>query len=151
MRMLAISCTLLILAACETTGTARSAGNPADAAAATAAWVAAYNTRDPARITALYDPDAVLWGTISPTVRRGTERIADYFKDAGKRPDARVAIVAQETRSYGDMAINTGTYTFSDVREGKPTTSPARFSFVFRQREGRWWIVDHHSSRIPAP
>jgi hypothetical protein len=28
---------------------------------------------------------------------------------------------------------------------------PARFSFVYRNRDGRWLIVDHHSSAIPAP
>ena len=30
-----------------------------EVAAATQAWVAAYDSRDPARITALYDPEAV--------------------------------------------------------------------------------------------
>jgi hypothetical protein len=52
---------------------------------------------------------------------------------------------------YGDTAIKGGTYTFTSVREGKPTTTPARYSFVYRNRDGRWLIVDHHSSALPAP
>src|SRR5450759_720750 len=26
-----------------------------------------------------------------------------------------------------------------------------RFSFVYRNRDGRWLIVDHHSSAVPLP
>ena len=37
-------------------------------AEATAEWIAAYNSRDPARITALYDPEAVFWGTSAKTI-----------------------------------------------------------------------------------
>jgi hypothetical protein len=37
------------------------------------------------------------------------------------------------------------------MRDGKPATIAARFSFVYRQRDGRWMIVDHHSSAVPAP
>jgi len=28
---------------------------------------------------------------------------------------------------------------------------PAPFGFVYRVRDGRWHIVDHHSSVVPAP
>ena len=44
------------------------AGPKENVAAATQAWVAAYDSRDPARITALYDPEAVFWGTSAKTV-----------------------------------------------------------------------------------
>ena len=56
-------------------------------------------------------------------------------------------------RVYGDTAINSGTYALLNVavRDGKPVTIAARFSFVYRNRNGRWVIVDHHSSRVPAP
>jgi hypothetical protein len=52
---------------------------------------------------------------------------------------------------YGDTAINSGIYTFSSVRDGKPITIPARFSFAYRHRDGRWVIIDHHSSVVPVP
>jgi hypothetical protein len=45
----------------------------------------------------------------------------------------------------------TGSYTFSNVREGQPVTTQTRFSFAYRLRDGRWLIVDHHSSAVPAP
>ena len=122
-----------------------------EVAEATAAWVAAYNSRDPARITALYDPEATFWGTSSQTVRSDPAAIADYFKDAGKRPDARVAVTDQQIRIIGDVATTAGSYIFTDVREGKSVTNPARFTFVFRERGGRWVIAHHHSSRVPVP
>jgi len=66
-------------------------------------------------------------------------------------PSYKAVIGEQRIRVYGDMAINSGTYTFSEVRDGKPTSRPARFSFVYRHRDGRWLIVDHHSSAVPSP
>ncbi len=49
------------------------------------------------------------------------------------------------------FAINSGTYTLSEVRDRKPINRPARFSFVYRNRGGHWLIVDHHSSAVPGP
>jgi uncharacterized protein (TIGR02246 family) len=126
------------------------AGPKEDVAAATQAWVAAYDSRDPARITALYDPETVFWGTSAKTVSASPGAIAEYFKDAGKRPNARVTLGEQHIRVYGDVAVNTGAYTFSDVRDGQNVTTPARYTFVYRHRDGKWWIVDHHSSRVPG-
>ena len=50
---------------------------------------------------------------------------------------------------HGETAINSGNYTFSELRDGKSVLTPARFTFVFHRREGKWMIVDHHSSRMP--
>jgi hypothetical protein len=68
--------------------------------AATAAWRAAYDSRDPARITAMYAPDAVLWGTTAKTVAANPSAIAEYVKDAGKRPNARVEFGAAPSRLW---------------------------------------------------
>ena len=114
-------------------------------------WKAAYDSRDPAKITALYARDAVFWGTTSPTIRTTPETIAEYFKDAPKRAQARVKILDQHVRVAGDMALSAGAYTFSDVRDGKAIENPSRFTFVFRREGDRWMIVHHHSSRVPAP
>jgi uncharacterized protein (TIGR02246 family) len=121
-------------------------------AAATQAWVNAMMSRDPERVVALYDAEAVLWGTVSPTIRDSPTSIRDYFKALPTSPPEFKAVIGeQRVRVYGDTAINSGTYTFTSVRDGKPTTTPARFSFVYRNRDGRWMIVDHHSSAVPAP
>ena len=143
--------TATFLAGCVAPPVARDdAATRKQVAAASAAWVAAYNSRDPARIAAQYAPDAVFWGTTSPTIRATPAAIADYFKDAAKRPDARVKIEDEHIRAAGEMAFSSGTYTFSDVREGKAVANPSRFTFVFRNDAGRWILVHHHSSRMPA-
>lgn len=122
-----------------------------DVAAATRAWAAAYDSRDPQRAIVLYDKDAVFWGTLSPTIRDNTEEILAYFNKMPKTPHSRVTLGEQKIRVYGDIAINTGYYTFNVLRKGKRVAIPARFSFVYRLRDGRWMIVDHHSSRNPVP
>jgi uncharacterized protein (TIGR02246 family) len=128
------------------------AGPKEDVAAATQGWIDAMNSHDPERVVALYDPEAVLWGTISPTLRDNPAAIRDYFKRLSTvPPEYKVLLGEQRIRVFGDIAANTGTYDFSSVRDGKPTNRPARFSFVYRNRDGRWLIVDHHSSDVPAP
>lgn len=118
-------------------------------AAATAAWVDAFNSRDPARLTALYDADAVLLGTRAKKPAAGKAAIAAYFGDAAKRPTNRVALGEHSVRVYGDTAIDSGLYNFFEVRDGTAVMTPARYTLVYRQRDGKWLIVEHHSSRVP--
>ncbi|MBI2087820.1 MAG: SgcJ/EcaC family oxidoreductase [Deltaproteobacteria bacterium] len=144
---------VVLLSSCATQmgGSAAVAPGAKDqVAAATAAWVAAFNSRDPARITALYDPEAAFWGTTAKTISTNPAAIAEYFKDAPKSPNARVSIGEQHIRVYGDVAVNTGYYTFSNVRDGKPVANAARYTFVYKNRGGKWMIIDHHSSRVPG-
>ncbi len=128
------------------------AGPKEEVADATQAWIDAMNSHDAQRVVALYDPEAVLWGTRSSTLRDTPDTIRDYFNILQTVPSSySVVIGEQRIRIYGDVGINTGTYTFSEDRDGKTITRPARFSFVYRNRDGRWLIVDHHSSAVPAP
>jgi hypothetical protein len=133
----------LMLSACAT-GAGRGA-DPDDIAAAAAAWRAAYDSRDPARITGMYDSDAVLWGTTAKTVAANPAAIAEYFKDAARRPNARVTFGEQHNSVYGDVGVSSGYYTFLDVRDGQAVSRPARYTMVFRDRDGKWRIVSHHS------
>ena len=127
------------------------AGPKEDVAAATQAWIEAMTSHNAERVVALYAAEAVLWGTRSSTLRDTPATIRDYFKVLQTVPSSyKVVLGEQRIRIYGDIALNTGTYTFSEDRDGKPTTRPARFSFVYRNRDGRWLIVDHHSSAVPA-
>jgi uncharacterized protein (TIGR02246 family) len=118
-------------------------------AAAIRAWQAAYDSRDPKAIVALYDPEAVLWGTAAKTIAPTPEAVRDYFKNAAARPNARVVLGDQHIRVYGDTAFNSGSYTFSDLRDGQVVPRPARFTFVYHRRAGRWMVVAHHSSAMP--
>ena len=127
------------------------AGAKEDVAAATQAWVDGMNSHNKERVLALYDAEAVLWGTRSPTLRDNPAAVRDYFKILDTAPPSyKVVLDEQRIRVYGDIAINTGSYTFSEVKDDKPAVRPARFSFVFMKRDGRWLIVDHHSSAVPA-
>ena len=132
------------ITACATTST-----STPSVATATEAWRTAYNSRDPARITAMYDTDAVLWGTTAKTIAPTPEAIYDYFKDAAKRPNARVTFGEQHLRVYGDIAVSTGYCTFPDLRDAREISQPARYSMTFRNKGGKWLIVAHHSSEIP--
>ena len=149
MRMVIAALAVTFLSSCATPGGVTP--NAKDQiAAATAAWGAAYDSRDPARITSLYDSEAVFWGTTAKTISANPSAIAEYFKDMGKQPNARVTFGEQHIRVYGDTAVNTGYYTFSNVRDGKEIANPARYTFMYRNQGGKWMIIDHHSSRVPA-
>ena len=118
--------------------------------AATQSWADAFNSRVLDKILSYYSAKAVFWGTVSPTLRDEPSEVRDYFIPIG--PDARVVLGEQKPRVFGDIAVNTGFYTFSDVIDGEQATSASRFSFVYkRNANGKWLIVDHHSSAVPAP
>ena len=128
------------------------AGDKENVTAATAKWTATFVNDNPDPVLALYDKEAVLWGTLSPTRRDDPAAIRDYFVKAFKAlPGHKVTFGDQYIRVYGDTAINTGYYTFSFVKDGETKTLPARYSFVYVNRNGEWKIVDHHSSAVPAP
>lgn len=139
-----------LLAACATPPSGSESPKARDEiAAATQGWCDAYNSRDPQRITGYYAPDAVFWGTTSKTVRATPAQIMEYFKPAPDRPEARNELVEQHIQVYGDVGVNTGIYNFSDVQNGKRILNPSRFTMVFHKRDGRWVLVEHHSSRMP--
>jgi uncharacterized protein (TIGR02246 family) len=144
MRVFLGALAIALLSSCATQGPT-AANAKEEVAAATAAWVAAFNSREPGRITALYDADAILWGTSAKKIATTPVAVAEYFQDMPKTPNLRVVVGEQHIRIFGSLAINTGYYTFT-FPKGEVAS---RFTFVFRHRDGKWMIVDHHSSRIP--
>src|SRR6266576_6035088 len=128
-----------------------SAGPKEDVAASTLAWGRALGDDDPAKVLPFYADDAVLWGTLSPTVRADRAALRDYFVTAFKfLPGLKVTFGEQLIRVYGGTAVNTGYYTFSWVKDGEAKTLPARYSFAFVRDGENWMIMDHHSSAMPA-
>jgi len=128
------------------------AGPKEDVAVATAKWGETLGQNDPDKVLTLYATDAVLWGTLSPSVRADRAALRDYFVGAFKvLPGLKVSFGEQLIRVYGTTAVNTGYYTFSYSKDGESKTLPARYSFVFVNDGQNWIIVDHHSSAMPAP
>jgi uncharacterized protein (TIGR02246 family) len=108
-------------------------------------WNAALQTGDPDSVAALYADDAVLLPTISNKVRHDHGEIRDYFAlFVGMVPTG--VIDEANVRVFGDLAINSGLYTFT-FADG--STVAARFTFVYRRSGDRWQIIEHHSSRMP--
>jgi uncharacterized protein (TIGR02246 family) len=120
-----------------------------DVEAATQQWVAAFNRKAPAEIVALYAQDAVFFGTTSPVLRDTPELIKDYFKSLPTLGDSTISVGAHRIQVFGDIAVNTGFYTRSSTQDGKVVRNPARFTFVYQLRRGKWMIVEHHSSAVP--
>jgi uncharacterized protein (TIGR02246 family) len=125
------------------------AGPAEDVAAATKTWTERFSTHDLEGLLALYDRDAVFWGTSSQVIRDTPGLIRDYFKGV-PTSSMTVAVTDSRVRVVGTVAINSGSYTFTAMRNGQPDPRPARFSFTYRLRDGTWLIVDHHSSSVPG-
>jgi uncharacterized protein (TIGR02246 family) len=120
-----------------------------DVEATTQQWIAAFNRKSAAEIVALYAKDAVFFGTTSPVLRDKPELVQDYFKSIGDAGDATISMGDHRVQVFGDVAINTGFYTRTALQNGKEVKSPARFTFVYQLRQGKWMIVEHHSSVLP--
>jgi hypothetical protein len=79
-----------------------SAGPKEEVATATLEWAHALGQDDPDRALPFYSEDAVLWGTLSPTVRADQAALRDYFVNAFKAlPGLKVAFGDQLIRVYG--------------------------------------------------
>jgi hypothetical protein len=127
------------------------AGPKEEVAEATLAWGRALGEDDPDKVLPFYSNDAVLWGTLSPTVRADRAALRDYFVTAFKVfPGVKVAFGDQLIRVYGNTAVNTGYYTFSYVKDGDMRSCP-RYSFTYVKSGEHWLIVGHHSAAMPSP
>lgn len=108
-------------------------------------WNQSLQSGNPKAVAALYEHNATLHPTVSNKVRHNHEEIEDYFVNflakgpVGKIDEANV-------RTFGDIAINSGIYTFS-FKYGQSVT--ARFTYVYRWNGQDWKIVEHHSSQLP--
>ena len=47
------------------------------------------------------------------------------------------------------FALDSGVYTFSLVKEGKPVKVQARYTYLYEKVEGEWKIMNYHSSAMP--
>ncbi|MGX2993342.1 SgcJ/EcaC family oxidoreductase [Streptomyces sp. JNUCC 64] len=137
------------------------AGNEEDAPAAAtkeeigalfSQWNAALQTGDAGTVADRYAPDAVLLPTVSPDIRTTRTQIVDYFehflqkKPKGEKVRSVIHVLDE------DSAIDAGLYRFhlTDAATGKTTPVVARYTYQYEKRGGKWLIVNHHSSVLPA-
>ncbi len=108
-------------------------------------WNKALQSGDPKQVASLYEEGGILLPTVSNKVRHNHAEIEDYFvhflvnDPVGKINESNIRI-------FGELAINSGVYTFT-LKDGSAVQ--ARFTFVYRWNVSNWLIVEHHSSKMP--
>jgi uncharacterized protein (TIGR02246 family) len=122
--------------------------------AVTREWIATVTSGNPTvveDVLALYAEDAILLATVSEQIRDTKDELRDYFKFFTALPNLSAKDYIPTIRVYDDVAINSGYYTFMFKSEpGAVVEVPARYTFVYRKINGKWMIVEHHSSGIPT-
>ncbi|WP_202971138.1 SgcJ/EcaC family oxidoreductase [Saccharothrix sp. ALI-22-I] len=110
-------------------------------------WNKALATLDPQKVADLYAPDAVLLPTLSNNVRSDRAEIVDYFEHfLENKPQGE--ILERHVKVLGsNSAIDTGTYRFTLGKDGSKVD--ARYAYVYEKVNGKWLIVNHHSSAMP--
>lgn len=114
-------------------------------------WDDAVRTGDPAKVADLYASDSVLLPTLSNRLRTDRAGIVDYFEHfLSKKPDGEKVRTVVNVLD-GNSAIDTGIYEFhvTDPVTGEKSTVPARYTYEYEKRDGKWLIVNHHSSKLP--
>ena len=114
-------------------------------------WNRALQAGDSDKVADLYAKDAVLLPTVSNKVRTDRAEIVDYFdhflanKPVGKKIETIVNVLDSNS------AIDTGVYQFTltDHDTGKKSVVEARYTYTYEKTDGKWKIVNHHSSAMP--
>lgn len=78
---------------------------------------------------------------------------SDYVAElaTGKRRNGAIQNEDVRVRLYGDTAIVNGVSVQSGVTDGQPFSGRFRFTRVWQQRDGHWFLLSSHSSRVTAP
>lgn len=114
-------------------------------------WAFAFNSGNVDKIVALYSPEALVLGTVSPSLASTPEDLRKYFgASAAAKSQVQLGERAAAVLS-NDAAVMTGFYEFSRPAAGQPAVTPARFTFILVRRDEGWRIVHHHSSVRPKP
>lgn len=111
---------------------------------------AAWATKDPAKVTALFTKNPVLLATVSDTPRDTPDEVRDYFVTFLKNSPVGT-IDTSEIEIDCNTASRVGTWTvaLTDAASGTKTDVKARYSFIYRFEDGSWKIDHLHSSMMP--
>jgi uncharacterized protein (TIGR02246 family) len=115
-----------------------------------AQWGQALSSGDPGKVVDLYSKDAILLATLSPKPLTSQKEREEYFKKLMAKPGLAVRVKEEHIRLLDENnAVLSGLYDFVYQEAGKEVAIPARYSFVYQNRDGKWLIVEHHSSKVP--
>ncbi|MFB7614657.1 SgcJ/EcaC family oxidoreductase [Kitasatospora sp. NPDC056181] len=115
-------------------------------------WNAALQTGDPEKVADRYAQDAVLLPTASPKIRTNHAEIADYFEHFLQKKPRGEKIRSVINILDANSAVDAGLYRFhlTDPATGATKAVEARYTYEYEKRGGKWLIVNHHSSVLPA-
>lgn len=112
-------------------------------------WKDAYNSRDPQRLQQLYAPGALITDDEYTAVPLEGGALPVFFDQMSQRPTARMRWIIGNLQFFGDTAVRSGEYEFTEQVGGLTKEKPARYSFAYQRIEGRWLIVLQHSTLRP--
>ncbi len=122
----------------------------AEVNAAFSSWRKALGSGKAENVVNLYDKDAILLATLATKPLITQEQRTEYFTKLTAKPKLSATVTEEHVRMLDeDDAVVSGLYTFSFEEDGKKVEIPARFSFVYEKENGKWMIVEHHSSKVP--
>jgi hypothetical protein len=117
------------------------AGPKEEAQAAAGKFIAAFVAGDLEATAALYSPDAMFWGTVSPELGTSPEVLRKYFADniSASITDSSALVLSDDTVVFAGR-----------WQTERPTAlSLLRFTMVMHKNGGQWRIVHLHSSPRP--
>ncbi len=146
-------CLLLAALVCPVSA---SAGPREDALGVFDAFLAGMTAADLNRVTALFAPDALVWGTTMRDLATTPDAVRQYFSNLNnvtpiQRPAAAAGPFSTLVLSDTTVLVS-GMWGFERVVDGRPAVpTPARVSLVVARRGDRWLVVQFHNSARPMP
>ncbi|MFJ9691685.1 SgcJ/EcaC family oxidoreductase [Kitasatospora sp. NPDC101183] len=115
-------------------------------------WNTALQSGDAEEVADRYAPDAVLLPTASPVIRTDRAGIVDYFEHFQQKKPRGEKIRSVINVLDANSAVDAGLYRFhlTDPKTGVTKAVEARYSYEYEKRGGKWLIINHHSSVLPA-
>jgi uncharacterized protein (TIGR02246 family) len=130
------------------------AGPNEDALTAYGRFFAAFTAGNHGEVAGLFAPDALFYGTGSPTVVTTPEGVRAYFTRAlSSATHIRATLLESTALVLSDSVVAiSGKWQSERTLDGKTVVrGPARNTVVMQKRGDRWLIVQFHNSPTPKP
>jgi uncharacterized protein (TIGR02246 family) len=110
----------------------------------------AFDASDVQGVVALFAPDALFLGTLSPKLATTPQEFDAYFEGLKQFMPRSVNIETYGTIVLSDNAVLfAGMDVFGQTRDSKTVETPARFTFLITKNDQGWRISHFHSSVRP--